>query len=565
MTTSTRRLLAWLTALFPILWSTGFTRSMGSDLWWHIASGDWMRAHGEVVTKDPFSYTYYEEPWIHHEWLGDIFLSFWSQYLGKETLIYWKWGMILATFYLLFRVAIKLCDGRMFWPAVTVIAAAATATPFLDIRPQLYTFVGYTIVLNLFWAEGKARWAIPPLVALWVNLHGGFIFALMTLGVLLIPEFVDEPEKRRPAVLLFVLTTLATGLNPHGFKTTIFPFHYALQGDNIYKTVVEWLPPLPQGGGLDSLAFPYLMVVFCVVALVWFVGKWRPTDLRLFAALILAVLTLSMALQSRRFVPLFGFSSVLILAPALSLATERWKDKVPFFVAPLLVFILGCFCVAPFPKDTSAFGYMVAEDQYPIDICDFMEANNLEGKVFCYYNYSGYLHLRGKGKWKVYIDGRADTVYPEEHYRDYLEVLNMNVTAPSVIEESKPDFFLWPFRYRKLAEALLSNGRWQILHVDSQAILLAKSSVDYPELKMPPTSPWRLLAEGNRALMGNRLEDATELIRQSLKLKPTFRGYELLMACLKATQSSEAEMKKLRQEWQNRFPHDTWFIKAFGA
>lgn len=557
----TRKQLLWSLALVPVIWSMSFTRSMGSDLWWHIASGDWMRQIGGVVKTDPFSFTFYGKEWIHHEWLGDILLSFWVEYWGKTTLVYWKWGLIMATFLLLFRVSVNLSEGGFFWPAISVGLAAGAAAPYLDIRPQLYTFLGYAIVLNLFWAKGKARWLIPPLVAVWVNLHGGFIFALMSLGILLLPEFVDQPEKRKSAVMLFLASTFATFLNPHGYHTTVFPFRYAFKGENPYTTLAEWLPPF-NGRGFESRLFPFLMGLFLVVTVIWFASKHRPTDLRMLSALLLGILTLAMALKSRRFIILFAMSSTLILGPGLSLATQRWREKFPVWLGPLSIFLLGCVFVAPFPKGKLAFDYMVSQDQYPVDICDFMEVNQFEGKVFALYNYGGYLHLRGKGRWKVYIDGRADTVYDNETYIKYLGFNYGRPGGLKVLEEANPDFVIWPHTQRQVIQSVLKTGQWQVIYMDSIGVLLGRKEVDYSQVKDPPDSAYRLASEALFAILQKRLEEGLTYANRSLEIYPTVRAYELAIGLYKATEQPE-KARELREKMQKDFPLDNWFVSFF--
>lgn len=553
------RELIWMVALVPFLWAVGFTRTMGSDMWWHLASGRWMRSHGQVVQTDPYSWTFFGKPWVHHEWLGDIFLSLWVDLWSLESLIWWKWGLIIITHLLFFRVTVQLSEGRMFWPAVAVAAAAFTSCPFLDIRPQLYTFLGYGLLLALYWQGGKARWVIPPLLALWVNLHGGFIFGLMTLAVLVAPDFVDKPESRKPSALLFGASVLATGLNPHGFATTVFPFRYALQEKNVYTQITEWLSPLVKAG-YEARFFPYLVVAFALVAGFWYLGSWRPIDLRMYSTLVLAVLTLCMALNARRFIPLFAFSSVLVLGPGMSYLTGKWKDKIPFALGPLGVFLLGCLCLAPFPKDSLAFGYMVSEDQYPHDLCDFMEKNKLEGKVFALYNYGGFLHYRSQGRWQVYIDGRADTVFGQQIYRDYQDVQNNKPMAPEIVEASGAEFFLWPFRLKKVPFRLLQSGKWKILYIDSVAILLGRADHDYGELEPPADSPYRLLARSQGVFLEGKVPEAAELARQSLDQKPTYRGFELLCAAL-LKMKKEQELEQTKKEWSDLYPYNHWFVK----
>ena len=46
------------------------------DTFLHIAIGDWVRSHGVVPLTDPFSYPMAGEPWIAHEWLAGLIMSY---------------------------------------------------------------------------------------------------------------------------------------------------------------------------------------------------------------------------------------------------------------------------------------------------------------------------------------------------------------------------------------------------------------------------------------------------------------------------------------------------------
>ncbi len=40
------------------------------DTWTHVATGQWILAHGAIPRVDPFSYTFAGQPWTAHEWLS---------------------------------------------------------------------------------------------------------------------------------------------------------------------------------------------------------------------------------------------------------------------------------------------------------------------------------------------------------------------------------------------------------------------------------------------------------------------------------------------------------------
>src|SRR5262249_57482173 len=124
-----------------------FTIMQGSDLWWHIASGQWILEHGAVRAPDPFSYTTAGRYWLNDSWLSDVLLYLWARAFGLESLAYWKWLVIVATWLILFRLLVRLSGDRLAsWAAATF--GLAVGAPFLDMRPQLYGLLGSGLVLH---------------------------------------------------------------------------------------------------------------------------------------------------------------------------------------------------------------------------------------------------------------------------------------------------------------------------------------------------------------------------------------------------------------------------------
>src|SRR4029450_11039864 len=54
---------------------------------------------------------------------------------------------------------------------------------FFDIRPHIATLLFVAVILLLH-DRTWAPWLWPPLIALWANVHGGFVFGIATIGLL---------------------------------------------------------------------------------------------------------------------------------------------------------------------------------------------------------------------------------------------------------------------------------------------------------------------------------------------------------------------------------------------
>ena len=53
---------------------TGAAR-VGPDTYWHIMAGRWILAHGQVPTRDPFSFTMHGAPWVAQEWGAELLMT----------------------------------------------------------------------------------------------------------------------------------------------------------------------------------------------------------------------------------------------------------------------------------------------------------------------------------------------------------------------------------------------------------------------------------------------------------------------------------------------------------
>ena len=480
----------WVVALWYLagavtLWAFGHTVMYGSDLWWHLAAGDLMVKEGVFLNTDPWSYTFQGKPWLNDAWLSDWIYHWWVTAFGLQSLVWWKWGVLIATYLLLLRTLHRV-TGDLLSAYLGAVLAIWVGEAFLDIRPQLYSLLGFSVFLSMTLGRERLSWWVPLLFFVWVQLHAIFVFGLIALAVILAPRVLwGSNEERKKSILLGAACLLACLINPHFITVFSRPIHFALTG-SAYHRIGEWLPPF-EPGAIFSPVFPYVIGLFlagCVVVLVRFAsGKKQLMPL---VGLALGGLTLVMSLRSRRFVPLFGIAqSILlasVLAPWVSSAFVALKANARNFcvwATPIIALGAGLRLLWPHPLGSSAFHDLVSEGAFPVDTVNFIEQNHISGNVFAYYNWGGYLHFRTQGGMKVYIDGRADTVFDENMYLDYLAVLTLRPGWLQTIEDSGAEYALWPKHDQfgaPILDGLLQTGRWRLLYEDSVSQLLERTT-----------------------------------------------------------------------------------------
>jgi len=557
--------LRWWPAVILTCWSFGFTTMQGSDLWWHLAGGRWIAQTRTLHFTDPFSFTSHGRPWFHPEWLTDVILYTWGKLFSTPALVWWKWGVLVATFGLLFRLLRQIC-GRSGSAYLAVLAAMAVGAPFLDIRPQLHTFLGFVAILSLALPLSRRLWVLPVVFMLWANLHSGFLLGLFTVIMVLAVSFIyGEVPRRAAAIGLACL--LACFINGNGSDALLWPIRFAQDSHSPFLRVAEWLPPWEPGGIRSSLYYPSIAVFLLSVAIVLGSGGYQRQPRLTVSSVAIGLVTLALSMRSRRFIPLFGIAQSLLLAPALvvvfSSLRQRmarglpWLDRprVWAIALPLLALVWGGLRLAPFPLSRDAFLYLTALDSFPVEAMNLVEENHIEGKVFSLYNWGGYIDMRTEGRLQVFIDGRAGTVFDEKTYRQYLRVTNLHAGWEDAIEDSGADFVLWPQRNPKQIAELRKSGRWRPLYSDHVAALLVRADRPQPGPLLPtPDSPWRDLTLGWSASRAHDYAAAESHFQRALHEMPSLRPACEWLANAQAQLGHLAQAETTVDRCQRMFP-----------
>jgi hypothetical protein len=532
--------------------SFGYTEMAGSDMWWHLAAGRELLQTRSLWMVDAWSYTAAGHEWLNHEWLSDVIYYGWVSLGGVESIVYWKWLVTVATFCIL-QYVLHRESGSQLAALLCSAMAAAIAAPFIDVRPHLYSLLNFSLLLLLLLGRPARPWVLALLFLVWVNLHGGFFFGLMALGVLLFPwRDFGLPALRR-AALIGLCCVLAASLNPSGFKTFLYPLTYAFDTSSPYRGLGEWLSPFEPGGIRSPLFFVFMWAPLLVAA--YLVPGVRRAAGVPWEGLALTALTLAMALTSRRFIPLYGMSLALALAPLAGAACRRLRLEKHGALLALPALAFAGYRLMPYPLQAGpAFHYLTAEYSYPVDLVNFIEANGIGGRVYAYYNWGGYLHWRTDGGLKVFIDGRADTLYDADTYHRYVSVLVSKPGWIEAVEASGADFMLWPHHRgngRQKLRDLVASGRWRPLYRDASGWLLGRADVALPEAMTPaPETPWRDLSVGQLAAWGGDTEKALRYGHRVREQMPWNKGAcDLLASVYRATgraQEAEAVLSECR-------------------
>lgn len=517
----------WYIAGAILFLSYGYTEMQGSDLWWHIAAGREILQTKTLWLVDDWSFSSLGGIWRNHEWLADIIYYTWAQLFGVASLVYWKWLVVISIFGVLQQVCYR-SSGSLPASLLCAGVAIAIAAPFIDVRPHLYTLLNFSVLLLLLLNRPPVIWKLALLFLVWVNLHGGFFFGLMALGILLFPWRNFSLETFKSAFLIGLTCAAVCLLNPSGIKSFLYPLTYAFDSSSPFKTLGEWLPP-SEPGGIRSPHFFWAQYLAPLLALAYALPVVRRAVGIPWEGIVLSALTLAMAITSRRFIPLFAMSMAIMSAPLLGLLFIKLNEERVSIALGLVALGFAIFRMTPYPLNSSvAYHYLTAEYTYPIDMVNFMQANKINGNVYALYNWGGYLHWRTDGDLKVFIDGRADTIYGASTYLGYVDVLRNVPGWLGQIERSGAEYILWPnvgYGGSAKGQQLIQSGRWQFIYQDSVSFLMGKLPlVADKEYSPAPVTPYTHLGMAQLVAMQGNYESAIELASKTREAIPYQNG-----------------------------------------
>ncbi len=461
------------------------------DLWGHIAFGRLILHLGHLPPRDIYSYSAYGLPWRDHEWLSEVILALCYKAGGIRGLKLFKFACTAATMTLL-ALASAETGASIALQQIVLTAAALALGPMMQFRPQLFDFLGLAALLLILARDSYRRagplWSAIPLLALWANLHGGFIVGLAALAVYAVVAaaadgFAGAGLHRAIRVsLVLAAGALATLVNPYGIANWVTVFH-TLNYPLTRAILSEWQPlafriaeewrksPLTAVNFALAIA-PLLALAAC------FAARPRGGDLPLVAIALLmgagawfAVRNLALAVIAWT-APLCRHATLLFERRAGSRSAVRTRaGPLPPVVNQTVIAAVALWLAIQTGLFSPALraGFAV-----PQGAVAFMRAHGLEGNVLCDFAWGEYVIFHLAPGSKVFIDARYDMVYPREVIADYLDFFLDGPRAATVLKAYQHDFVL--IETSAPARALMERSAgWTLVYSDSAAMLFARA------------------------------------------------------------------------------------------
>jgi len=464
--------------------------SADTDTWWHLGAGRWMAENRQLLTTDPFSLTRAGEAWTNPSWLAQLLLYGIYRLGGLPGLNVLTALMVT----LAFACTWPVMEGPGLLRAFVLVGAAAVSGVYWSARPQIVSFaLAGACLLVLEKGRFDRKWwiAVPVLLALWANIHGGFIIGLLLVGIYLGGELIEAvsdrlasgdawgsnwAQRKTAALTLLVLLLVCAAFvsfNPYGPRLLTYPVQTVSIG-TLQTAIEEWQSP--DFHRQDTL--PFLAMLLATMLLIA-ISPRRKTgrELLLFVALA------GLALVARRNIALFA----LCLAPAATrhawavleslIGTKGMPDPKgaqPRAARVANLVLLGLLAAAaavkmiePLSAERNA---QALRDQQPLGAIAYLKESRPAGPLFNSYTWGGYLIWNVWPMYLTYVDGRTD-LFADQVLSEYLTVWNGDDGWEAILSSRGVRLALLE-PHAPVVDEMTAAG-WGLLYADQQAVVLA--------------------------------------------------------------------------------------------
>lgn len=453
-----------------------------------------------VLTKNVYSYTEPDHPFANHHWLSGVVFYLLHQAIGFSGMSIFKVTLMLATFVILFRVALKKAD---FW----LVTFFSMPTLFVlmgrsSLRPELfsYFFIALYLYLLIDLEEHPERnrifWLIPVQL-LWTNMH---LFSV--IGVVLVAGFLFEKIvlkfknlKSNPLVkkliLLLISLALVLAINPFGLRNAFSSFRLTSSTDSPIASAetVSISYALKTDPPWSNMGVTIFEPMTAILAISFVFGFWKKRPI--FYSLA-NVTTGVLGFFVVRSLPLFG----LMFLPAVTgnfngiytsiknWIAKRWPERKIFLeqVMPLIL-IIALLYFTIFDRAKIADGAIgigiTAESE---SSAKFFKEQGLKGPIYNDTDIGSYLIYELYPQEKVFSDNRFRDAYSASFFRDeYAPIINGEKQWQAMA--AKYNFnIIFLNHYNNVSGARdflarrMSDSQWPLVYADRYAVIFVSKN-----------------------------------------------------------------------------------------
>ena len=459
------------------------------DTGYHIRAGEWILAHLSVPHHDMFSFLTPPLPWTAHEWLSEIIMALIHGAFGLTGIVLFFTGILALVSLLLFRM-LKCEGGNILLTVFIVLLVTISSQVHWLARPHVFSLLIFLVwywILEEYRLHGTNRlYLLPPIMLLWVNLHGGYLAGFMLLAIYLLGELPDcfshdgetRSKARQRLKTLSIVSAIClpvSCINPYGYHILLFPFNLA-SNKLIMDSVSEFMSP----NFHEPTPFKYLLLL--VVAVLAFSRK----RLRLVEILLLLVF-LNMSLFAVRYIPLFALVSAPILMRQTNMILKSSQGRLAGLfekkgenIAAIdvssggILWPIAAICAMVWLAAAGSIQYRFDPKTKPVAAVKFIEQANLTGNMFNNDEFGDYVIYAAWPRYKVFFDGRID-MYGANRLKEYTKVTGFEDGWEKILDKYRISWIFFNTK-SQLTRFLKERKDWVLIYQDKVASIFIRNS-----------------------------------------------------------------------------------------
>jgi len=446
------------------------------DLFWHLKYGEYLlKSHTLIPAHTLYSWSKADPTWVYCAWLSEIILYLFYKIGGFGlffVLRYIALSLILGLFlYFSYKTSFKLNTFTL----LCIFLLGIGVKHGLYVKPELFSLVFFT-VCNFIYFYGKTRgrnlfFLYPLLFLIWVNTHGGFIFGIIFITIVVFIEILNVccflKSSKSKSFLFSLLSYAVLFINPYGYRYLTSLYHYAT--DPIYishtKAVLAYKTPMSDPIG-------YILVAMFLIFLSLNIIKLKRLNLGLY---LLNAIFFCISMKYGRTTYLYPVIWCFSILYLLSQYTSRIRLYLNRLSLPLLLVLGFWFAYSHiyYPYLGNWFGFGLSYN-LPIKETTFIKKYNLRGPIFNTYGIGGYLIWELYPQNKVFIDGRFGPY--ASLFSEYLR-FQSGGDFLNFIRKYKFKIAIVELKFQRLLTNFINSNMWKLVYFDtSSAIFVHKKS-----------------------------------------------------------------------------------------
>ncbi|HWR57920.1 MAG TPA: hypothetical protein VN328_03450, partial [Thermodesulfovibrionales bacterium] len=462
-----------------------------NDFFWHLTTGRWIWEHKVIPSEDPLNFTtprdagqtYLKTRFrLQQYWLGQL-LIYGVYRIGEYYgIVLFRSVLFLLTIFFLYYWLTKM-GTKSHAVLLLLVPAAFVLGEFVGERPNQISF--FMAVITLYLVEETRRLSrkaffLPVVMFIWANAHGGFILGAVTIVLYLASETAikfnlkyakKQYDGYQYILLVYSLSLFAGFLNPQGYNA----IPVMLEANPLhYQPISESQSPFELARTANIDLYSGFFVFYLVASIVYaaLTVRRRQTDL---AHLALLSFLLLLSSQEIRYLPFLGLLATPILAGSLTGPAARLFARLERFGIPQVFFCLLFLASFSLEYKNTILKQPVLSDNFPVRAVDFLKEELIEGKIFNFVDYGGYLDWRFYPEKRTFIDGRnlVNSVFVSHD-----NVIRGLSGWDAVLESYDVRHIIIPAVMRNggmpgLIPELYLDDRWKLVYGDSSGLLFS--------------------------------------------------------------------------------------------